>query len=145
ESRAEAGRGVVGVAKRPASAHWRTTAIQLPRVQIETERFLRTTPAKKPRTECCCQWVVRMMAAIRCSLRPAQQREHASLFGARPAVARRAGFSLRLARRLLLASLPVCRNGTPLTGGDDLRCGCFDFAKMHVQGGCDDGVFQGGE
>src|SRR5262245_41431024 len=26
--------------------------------------FLRTTPAKKPRTECCCQWVTRMMAAI---------------------------------------------------------------------------------
>ena len=25
--------------------------------------FLRTTPAKKPRTECCCQWVARMMAA----------------------------------------------------------------------------------
>jgi hypothetical protein len=27
-------------------------------------RLLRTTPAKKPRTECCCQWVARMMAAI---------------------------------------------------------------------------------
>src|SRR5438128_2998242 len=26
--------------------------------------FLRTTPAKKPRTECCCQWVARPMAAI---------------------------------------------------------------------------------
>src|SRR5438128_7770322 len=26
--------------------------------------FLRTTPAKKPRTECCCQWVARMMAAM---------------------------------------------------------------------------------
>ena len=26
--------------------------------------FLRTTPAKKPRTECACQWVVFMMAAI---------------------------------------------------------------------------------
>src|SRR5262249_22274176 len=26
--------------------------------------FLRTTPAKKPRTECCCQSVARMMAAI---------------------------------------------------------------------------------
>jgi hypothetical protein len=25
---------------------------------------LRTTPAKNPRTECCCQWVARMMAAI---------------------------------------------------------------------------------
>src|SRR5262249_25422092 len=26
--------------------------------------FLRTTPAKKPRTECCCQRVTRIMAAI---------------------------------------------------------------------------------
>jgi hypothetical protein len=25
---------------------------------------LRTTAAKKPRTECCCQWVARMMVAM---------------------------------------------------------------------------------
>jgi hypothetical protein len=30
--------------------------VDLLRAQIEAE-FLRTTPAKKPRTECCCQWV----------------------------------------------------------------------------------------
>src|SRR5262249_34381963 len=54
------------------------------------------------------------------SLRAAQHRQHASLFRTRPAFARGAGFGLRLARRLLLASLLPCRNRTPLAGGDDL-------------------------
>src|SRR5712671_4227634 len=50
--------------------------------------FLRTTPAKKPRTECCCQPVAVMMAAMVAPCRPCSMAITAACFdSARPALA----------------------------------------------------------
>src|SRR6516225_6392519 len=62
------------------------------------------------------------------SLRSTQHREHASLFRARPAVAPRATFGLRLARMMLLTSGLLCCNRNLLAGGDSFGCRRFDFA-----------------
>ena len=48
--------------------------------------FLRTTPARKPRTECCCQPVCLHHRGNRCSGRRSQHRDHASLLGGRIAL-----------------------------------------------------------
>src|SRR5262249_26841668 len=88
--------------------------------------FLRTTPAKKPRTECCCQWVARMMAAIVTT----QHGEHASLFRPWPAFARGASFGLRLARLMPRANGLMRCNGSPLARGDDFDGRCFDFGAV---------------
>jgi hypothetical protein len=46
--------------------------------------FLRTTPAKKPRTECCCHPVAFMIAAMVPPLGAAQQRDDVRLLGIAP-------------------------------------------------------------
>ena len=61
-------------------------------------------------------------------LRSAQHREHSILFRARPAIAERASFGLRLTRTMLLASGLLCRNGNPLAGGAGF--GCSRFARV---------------
>src|SRR5262249_11310323 len=58
--------------------------------------------------------------ANRCSLRPAQHRQHASLLRACPALARRA--SLGLSQLLFPTSGPLCRSRLPL-GASDLAAG----------------------
>src|SRR5262249_25574215 len=58
----------------------------------------------------------------RCSLRPAQHGEHASLFRPWPAFARGASFSLRLARAMPRANGRLRCNGSPLARGDNLDC-----------------------
>jgi hypothetical protein len=73
---------------------------QLPQAVIDRSRskscvgtsdrpsFLRTTPAKKPRTECCCQPVAFMMATMVAPCRPCSMAITAACFdSARPALA----------------------------------------------------------
>src|SRR5438034_8548962 len=64
------------------------------------------------------------------SLRPAQHGEHASLFRPWPAFARGASFTLRLARLMPRANERLPCNGSPLAGGDDFDCRCFDFGPV---------------
>src|SRR5262249_21665915 len=62
------------------------------------------------------------------SLRPAQHGEHPSLF--RPAFARGASFSLRLARAMPRANGRLRCNGSPLARGDNLDCRWCDFGPI---------------
>src|SRR5262249_9234172 len=66
----------------------------------------------------------------RCSLRPAQHGEHASLFRPWPAFARGASFSLRLARAMPRANGRLRCNGSPLARGDDFDWRCFDLGPV---------------
>src|SRR5215831_8967192 len=62
------------------------------------------------------------------SLRPAQHGEHPSLF--RPAFARGASCSLRLARAMPRANGRLRCNGSPLARGDNLDCRWCDFGPI---------------
>jgi hypothetical protein len=70
------------------------------------------------------------------SLWSAQHRQHASLFRARPAFARRASFGRRLARPMLLGGLLGRSNGSPLARSDGLGCRGFDLRHMSRTSAC---------
>src|SRR5262249_38930065 len=85
--------------------------------------FLRTTPAKKPRTECCCQRVARMMAAIVApSGRPSMASTRACFEPGRLSREERAlVFALPVGRLVrtdvCVATEPRLREATTLTAG----------------------------
>ena len=84
---------------------------------------MRTTPAKKPRTECCCQWVARMMAA---TVAPSGRHSIASTRACfEPArwSGSEVSLGLRLTGPMPLASGLLGRNGDLLAGGDCFRDG----------------------
>src|SRR5262245_39892110 len=64
------------------------------------------------------------------SLRPAQHGEHASLFRPWPAFARGASFGLCPTPLMPRANGRLRCNGSPLAGGDNLDCRCFDFGPV---------------
>src|SRR3981189_38304 len=98
--------------------------------------FLRTTPAKKPRTECCCQSVARMIAPI---VAPSGRRSIAStraclvpgrLFGGELILV----FALPGPR--FVTSGLLRRNGNLPAGRSGFGCGRFDLAGGGMSDAC---------
>src|SRR5467141_4865468 len=71
----------------PAATRYMRSPLAFSDVSVKPS-FFRTTPAKKPRTECCCQPVAFMMAAMVAPCRPCSMAITAACFdSARPALA----------------------------------------------------------